>query len=84
MSVGCPKSVKKQRGKCIDMYNLFELLEGIEYRLSKYRNEKIYVTGVVHDSREVLPGNIFICLKGKKRDGFSFIREAEKRGVRVA
>lgn len=77
------ESVKKQRGKFIDMYNLFELLEGIEYRLSKYRNEKIYVTGVVHDSREVLPGNIFICLKGKKRDGFSFIREAEKRGVRV-
>ena len=49
------------------MYNLFELLKGIEYRLSEYKNEKIYVTGVAHDSREVLPGNIFICIKGKKK-----------------
>ena len=65
------------------MYNLFELLKGIEYRLSEYKNEKIYVTGVAHDSREVLPGNIFICIKGKKKDGFSYIKEAEKRGVRV-
>ena len=65
------------------MYNLFELLKGIEYRLSEYKNEKIYVTGVAHDSREVLPGNIFICIKGKKNDGFSYIKEAEKRGARV-
>ena len=60
------------------MYNLFELLKGIEYRLSEYKNEKIYVTGVAHDSREVLPGNIFICKKKKKKDGFSYIKEAEK------
>ncbi len=57
------------------------------YKLSELigRNEGagIYINGVVCDSRQVMPGNAFFCIKGGKCDGASFIDEALRRGARA-
>ena len=39
------------------------------------------VTGVVFDSREVLPGNIFVALSGANFDGHGFIPQAIEKGA---
>ena len=41
------------------------------------------VTGVSSDSRTVLPGELFIPLRGERFDGHDFIQAASDRGVRV-
>ena len=32
-------------------------------------HEDIDITGIAYDSRNVLPGNIFVCIKGFETDG---------------
>ena len=45
-------------------------------------NKKFYrVNGASIDSRNVIKNNIFLALKGKKRDGIDFISKALKRGA---
>ncbi|NPV75841.1 MAG: UDP-N-acetylmuramoyl-L-alanyl-D-glutamate--2,6-diaminopimelate ligase [Anaerolineae bacterium] len=39
------------------------------------------ITGVVYDSREVQPGNIFVALKGGNTDGHHYIANAVERGA---
>ncbi|MBE6883260.1 MAG: UDP-N-acetylmuramoyl-tripeptide--D-alanyl-D-alanine ligase [Ruminococcaceae bacterium] len=39
------------------------------------------ITGVVHDNRNVLPGNIFACIVGERVDGHSFAENAFSRGA---
>jgi len=39
------------------------------------------VAGVAYDSRDVVPGSIFVALKGVKEDGTRFAAEAAKRGA---
>ena len=41
----------------------------------------ISITGIQHDSREVSPGNLFICCLGSKTDGHIYITEAIERGA---
>ena len=43
-------------------------------------NEETNVAGIVSDSQKVMPGDVFVCVKGSKRDGHDFIPEALKRG----
>ncbi len=43
-----------------------------------------YVTGVVHDSRRVEPGDVFVAVPGERFDGHDFLPEAEKRGAAAA
>lgn len=40
--------------------------------------------GVAIDSREVLPGQLFVALKGQKVDGHDFVEEAFERGAACA
>jgi UDP-N-acetylmuramoyl-L-alanyl-D-glutamate--2,6-diaminopimelate ligase len=39
------------------------------------------VTGVAYDSRAVVPGQIFVALKGVHADGAAFVRQAVERGA---
>lgn len=41
----------------------------------------VAVTGVAYDSREVKPGDLFICVKGFVYDGHEFAAEAVNRGA---
>ncbi|MEN0059774.1 MAG: UDP-N-acetylmuramoyl-L-alanyl-D-glutamate--2,6-diaminopimelate ligase [Bdellovibrio sp.] len=39
------------------------------------------VTGVFNDARKVIPGSVFIAIRGVKVDGHGFIRDAVERGA---
>jgi len=39
------------------------------------------VSGAVRDNRDVLPGNLFICIKGARADGHDFANDAFGRGA---
>lgn len=39
------------------------------------------VAGVSIDSRTTLPGDLFVCLKGERRDGHEFIQAAAQKGA---
>lgn len=41
----------------------------------------VYVTGVVSDSRQVQPGNLFVAIPGERVDGHRFIPDAIQRGA---
>ena len=44
-------------------------------------HEDINLTGIAYDSRSVLPGNVFVCIKGFETDGHKFASAAEKNGA---
>jgi len=39
------------------------------------------ITGIAYDSRRVVPGNVFVALKGLHADGATFARQAVERGA---
>jgi UDP-N-acetylmuramoyl-L-alanyl-D-glutamate--2,6-diaminopimelate ligase len=39
------------------------------------------VTGVVYDSRQAVPGSVFVALRGLEADGTAYLREAVHRGA---
>ncbi len=43
----------------------------------------IEITGVAYDSRGVMPGNVFVCVKGFETDGHKYARSAEQNGAAV-
>ncbi|MFW6269578.1 MAG: Mur ligase family protein [Bacillota bacterium] len=45
--------------------------------------EKYKITGITCDSRKVKKGNIFVAIKGRKKDGNNYIKEAIKKGAAV-
>ncbi len=53
---------------------------GISY--PKYA-ENIEIRNIVTDSRQVTDGSLFICIKGLKRDGHEYIKEALEKGAAV-
>ena len=44
-------------------------------------HEDIDITGIAYDSRNVLPGNIFVCNKGFETDGHKYAEIAVKHGA---
>ena len=50
---------------------------------SKWLDEHkdIDITGIAYDSRNVLPGNIFVCIKGFETDGHKYAEMAVKNGA---
>ncbi|WP_419419510.1 UDP-N-acetylmuramoyl-tripeptide--D-alanyl-D-alanine ligase [Legionella sp. D16C41] len=44
-------------------------------------NMPLFVTGISIDSRKILPGHLFIALRGEKFDGHHFINEAQNKGA---
>lgn len=43
----------------------------------------VEITGIQHDSREVNPGDVFVCCTGFSTDGHSFTAQAVERGATV-
>ena len=41
------------------------------------------ITGISYDSREIKPGDIFVCLIGEKTDGHNYIKEAQSKGAKA-
>ena len=42
---------------------------------------EIEITDVAYDSRKVIPGSLFCCLRGEKTDGHRFARQAVDKGA---
>ena len=47
---------------------LRELMSGLAYEIVKGDLEQ-EITGVIYDSRKVVPGSLFVCIKGFVSDG---------------
>lgn len=45
--------------------------------------ENVQISGIFSDSRKIIPGGVFVCLKGEKSDGHNYAKEAEKKGASV-
>lgn len=45
--------------------------------------ENVQISGIFGNSQKIKPGGVFVCLKGEKRDGHEFARDAEERGAAV-
>ena len=58
---------------------LKELFDGLPYALPE--DDTIDISDVVYDSRKIVPGCLFVCLKGAKADGHRFAEDAEKQGA---
>ena len=39
-----------------------------------------FITGIKHDSREVLPGEMFVAIKGENQDGHKYIPQVAEKG----
>lgn len=59
---------------------LISLLQEFEYQVQK-RNADIEVTKLVFDSRKVVPGCVFVALKGANFDGHSCVSEVVAKGA---
>ncbi len=44
-------------------------------------HDDIDISGIAYDSRNVLPGNLFVCIKGYETDGHKFAKMAEENGA---
>lgn len=45
--------------------------------------EDVEITGIAYDSRNVLPGNLFVCIKGFETDGHKYAHAAVQNGAAV-
>lgn len=45
--------------------------------------ENVDITGIAYDSRAVMPGNVFVCIKGFETDGHKYVDAAVKNGAAV-
>ncbi len=41
------------------------------------------ITGIAYDSRKVMPGNVFVCIKGYETDGHKYAQSAAEKGAAV-
>ena len=65
------------------MYNVCELIKDTDCVWLSEADTSAEVTEIVADSRAVTPGCMFVCIKGKHRDGHDYICEARQRGAAV-
>ncbi|MDZ4991633.1 UDP-N-acetylmuramoyl-L-alanyl-D-glutamate--2,6-diaminopimelate ligase [Clostridium perfringens] len=61
---------------------LKSLLNGLDYEVIK-GNEESKIQNIRYDNRKIEQGDIFVCVKGFKVDGHSFIGDAVKKGAKV-
>ncbi len=59
---------------------LKNLLERLEYTCVQ-GNPDIEITGIENDSRKVLPGSLFFCIKGAISDGHAYAGEVAEKGA---
>ena len=61
---------------------LKSLLKGLDYEVIK-GNEESKVHNIRYDNRKIEQGDAFVCVKGFKVDGHSFIGDAIKKGAKT-
>ncbi|MDY3917501.1 MAG: UDP-N-acetylmuramoyl-L-alanyl-D-glutamate--2,6-diaminopimelate ligase [Candidatus Limivivens sp.] len=61
---------------------LTNLLERLEYTCVQGDTD-VEVSAIVNDSRKVVPGALFFCIKGAVRDGHSYAKEVAGKGAGV-
>ena len=61
---------------------LKSLLKGLDYEVIK-GNEESKVQNIRYDNRKIEQGDAFVCVKGFKVDGHSFVIDAIKKGAKV-
>ncbi len=61
------------------MFNLQQIAAIVDGKI--LRKSEARVARVVHDSRLVMPGDLFIALKGERTDGHSFLAQAFSKGA---
>lgn len=44
---------------------------------------QVKITGITHDSRKVLPGDLYVCIPGFKQDGHDFASDAISKGAKA-
>ncbi|MBZ0168413.1 UDP-N-acetylmuramoylalanyl-D-glutamate 2, 6-diaminopimelate ligase (UDP-N-acetylmuramyl-tripeptide synthetase) [Candidatus Methylomirabilis lanthanidiphila] len=59
---------------------LFDLIDGTEYRVLR-GSVDVEVHEIRYDSRQVRPGDLFVCISGFRRDGHDFIQAAWAAGA---
>ncbi|NLZ92929.1 MAG: UDP-N-acetylmuramoyl-L-alanyl-D-glutamate--2,6-diaminopimelate ligase [Firmicutes bacterium] len=59
---------------------LSSLLKGYAHQTAS-QNLDLEVAGIAHDSRYVLPGELYVCLEGMRVDGHFFAGQAVERGA---
>ena len=58
------------------------MLEHMEYQVvSESFRAETEVTALVYDSRKIVPGCMFVCIRGAAFDGHSCVQEAAKKGA---
>ena len=60
--------------------NLINLVARMNYMLTQGDLDK-EVTGVVYDSRKVVPGSVFVCMPGAVTDGHMYAAAALEQGA---
>ena len=59
------------------------MLSESKYSVLRGDVSKAEITGIRYDSRKVLPGDLFVCLRGALTDGHFFADKAYSKGARV-
>ncbi len=59
---------------------LSELLKSVEIKKLQ-GNAEIKISGIAFNSKEVKPGNVFVCITGFKTDGHDYIEDALEKGA---
>lgn len=60
---------------------LADLIQALPERLVHGQGDRLEITGVAYDSRQVAPGDVFVCVRGLKADGHQFAAGAVQRGA---
>lgn len=58
---------------------LKELLQGLPYQWDC--DAALEISDIVYDSRKIIPGCLFVCLRGSAVDGHTFAQQAEAQGA---
>ena len=66
---------------------LIELISGIDIECCERRSPQFHnigdfeITDISSDSREIIKGSLFVCIKGRENDGHRYIGDAIKAGA---
>lgn len=66
------------------VWTLAEMLSALRPGTASLGAEGVCIQGVHIDSRSVLPGSLFVALRGERVDGHSYVADAFGRGANVA
>ncbi len=66
------------------MITLDDVLRRIEGRAHNIKPATLSISNVVFNSNEIIPGSLYVAVRGTKHDGHSFVGDAFKKGASLA